>query len=58
MHLLQEGVDFDKTFTFVMKWNTIRSIVALVAHSKWDIFHLDVRTTFLNGDLKRKVFMM
>ncbi len=41
-----------------MEWNTIGSIVAMVAYSKWDIFHLDVITTFLNGDLKEKVFMM
>jgi len=41
-----------------VEWNTIGSIVAMVAHSKWDIFHLDVITTFLNGDLKEKVFMM
>jgi hypothetical protein len=41
-----------------VKWNSISSIVALVAHSKWDILHLDVRTTFLNGDLKEKVLMM
>jgi hypothetical protein len=58
VHLVQEGVDFEKTFTLVVKWNTISSIVAVVAHSKWDIFHLDVRTTFTNGDLKEKVFMM
>jgi len=41
-----------------VEWNTIGSIVAMLAHGKWDIFHLDVRTTFLNGDLKEKVFMM
>jgi hypothetical protein len=52
-----EGIDFDKTFALVMKWGTIWSIVALVANSNWQTFHLNVKITFLNRNLCEEVFM-
>jgi hypothetical protein len=52
----KEGIHFDETFTPLVKWGTIRSIVALATHSNWQIFHLDVKIAFLNGDL-HEVFM-
>jgi hypothetical protein len=50
-----EGIDFEKMFAHVVKWNTIRSIVALVVHGKWEIFHLDVKIAFLNGDTTKRI---
>jgi hypothetical protein len=33
------------------------NIYKLVGHNKWNIFHFDVKITFLNGDLKEDVYM-
>jgi hypothetical protein len=33
----KEGVDFKETFALVVKWNTIKSLVAFVAHNNWFI---------------------
>jgi hypothetical protein len=44
-------------FTLVTKWTFIRAITFLVAKNNWKISHLDVNTSFLNGDLKGNVFM-
>ncbi len=33
-------------------------MVALTTHNKWNIFHIDVKTAFLNGDLKKEVYMI
>jgi len=51
------GVDFEETFAPVVKWSTVRSLVALAAQSGWKILHLDVKTAFLNRDLREEVFM-
>jgi hypothetical protein len=52
----KEGINFDETFTPLVNWGTIQSIVALATHSNWQKIHLDVKTGFLNGDL-HEVFM-
>ncbi|KAL3691463.1 hypothetical protein R1sor_005114 [Riccia sorocarpa] len=51
------GLDYDETFAPVVKWTTLRCLVAIAAQQKWDLHHLDVKTAFLNGHLKEQVFM-
>jgi hypothetical protein len=53
----RRGIDFSETFAVVIKWATIRTAVALAATKRWNIYHMDVRTAFLNGLLKETVFM-
>lgn len=36
---------------------TIRVLFALAAQQNWLIFQLDVKTTFLNGEIKEEVFI-
>lgn len=36
---------------------TIRIVLALSAHERWPVFQMDVKSTFLNGDLKEKVYV-
>lgn len=51
------GLDYDETFAPVVKWSTIRLIVALAAVLNWSICHMDVVTAFLNGTIKETIFM-
>jgi hypothetical protein len=44
----RKRIDFEETFAPIIKWVTIKVVVALVAQRKWIIRHLDVKTTFLN----------
>lgn len=46
------GVDFEDTFAPVVKWSTIRLVIALAAALGWPINQMDVVTAFLNGKLK------
>jgi hypothetical protein len=53
----RDGVDYLETFAPVVRWETIRILVALVVHLGWPIHQRDVLTAFLNGILKEDVYM-
>jgi ATP-binding cassette subfamily B (MDR/TAP) protein 1 len=53
-----EGLDYDEKFVLVIKWGTIRTIVTLATHKGWEVNQLDVKTTFLNGELKEEMYMV
>ncbi|EOY22757.1 Uncharacterized protein TCM_014834 [Theobroma cacao] len=50
-------VDYHKTFAPVARMDTIRLLLALSAKFKWKIFHLDIKSAFLNGDLQEEIFI-
>ncbi|GJR64496.1 ribonuclease H-like domain-containing protein [Tanacetum coccineum] len=53
----QLGVDFDETFSLVVKPATIRTVLSLAVLRTWPIHQLDVKNAFLNGDLSETVYM-
>ena len=53
----QESIDYVETFAPKAKWNTIRIVINLAAHSGWKVHQMDVKSAFLNGYLKEEVFM-
>ena len=50
------GVDFLDTFSPVIKASIISIILTIAVTRKWEIHHIDVNNTFLNGDLQEIVF--
>ena len=52
-----KGIDFDKIFSPVVKMISIRTILILVAVEDLHMEQLDVRTTFLHGDLEEEIYM-
>nr|GEX51344.1 ribonuclease H-like domain-containing protein [Tanacetum cinerariifolium] len=53
----QLGIEYDDTFSPVVKPATIRTVLSLAVSHKWPIHQLDVKNTFLNGDLSETVYM-
>lgn len=51
------GIDYNEVLALVAKWDTIRTIIALVAPKVWCIFQLDVKSAFLHGELNKEVFV-
>eukprot|EP00253_Pinus_taeda_P016506 PITA_16506 len=54
----QEGIDFDDTFAPVAKLNTIRMLICLAKKHKWKLHQLDVKSVFLNGELKEEIYLV
>src|SRR3954464_12616733 len=53
----REGVDYNETFSPVSCKDSFRIIMAPVAHFDLELHQMDVKTTFLNGDLEENVYM-
>jgi hypothetical protein len=53
----RRGIDYNEVFAPVARFDSVRLLIALVAHRGWEIHHMDVRSTFLNGDLHEEVYV-
>nr|GEW46715.1 retrovirus-related Pol polyprotein from transposon TNT 1-94 [Tanacetum cinerariifolium] len=53
----QEGFDYDETFAPVARIEAIRLFLAYATHKDFTIFQMDVKTAFLNGILKKEVYV-
>ena len=53
----KSGIDYKETFSPVSRKDSLRIIMALVAHYDLELHQMDVKTAFLNGDLEEDVYM-
>nr|GEX72033.1 integrase, catalytic region, zinc finger, CCHC-type, peptidase aspartic, catalytic [Tanacetum cinerariifolium] len=53
----EEGIDFEESFASVARIEAIRIFIANVASRNMPIYQMDVKTAFLNGELKEEVYV-
>jgi hypothetical protein len=53
-----QGVDYDETFSPVAMFKSIRILLAIVAFHDYEIWQMDVKTAFLNGNIDEELYMM
>ncbi|GJU82427.1 retrovirus-related pol polyprotein from transposon TNT 1-94 [Tanacetum coccineum] len=53
----EEGIDFKESFALVSRIEAIRIFIANAAHKNITIYQMDVKTTFLYGELKEEVYI-
>ncbi|GJS02626.1 retrovirus-related pol polyprotein from transposon TNT 1-94 [Tanacetum coccineum] len=53
----EEGIDFEESFAPVARIEAICIFIANAASKNMTIYQMDVKTTFLNGELKEEVYV-
>ncbi|GKE66096.1 retrovirus-related pol polyprotein from transposon TNT 1-94 [Tanacetum coccineum] len=53
----EEGIDFKKSFALVARIEAIRIFIANASSKNMTIYQMDVKTAFLNGELKEEVYV-
>ncbi|WVZ88092.1 hypothetical protein U9M48_034645 [Paspalum notatum var. saurae] len=56
-YVQRAGIDFEEVFAPVARLDSVRALAAVAAHEGWKLHHLDVKSAFLNGDLKEEVYV-
>ncbi|GJS03757.1 retrovirus-related pol polyprotein from transposon TNT 1-94 [Tanacetum coccineum] len=53
----EEGIDFEESFAPVVRIEAIRIFIVNAASKNMTIYQIDVKTSFLNGELKEEVYV-
>jgi hypothetical protein len=54
----REGIDFKETFNSIIKLNSIRTVLSIVAPEDMNITQFDVKTTFFYGAIEEEIYMV
>jgi len=54
----EEGIDYEETFAPAARIEAIQILIAFAAHTEIKLHQMDVKSAFLNGYLKEKVYAM
>ena len=53
----KEGLDYFDTYSPITRITSIRMLISIAALFNLEIHLMDVKTTFLNGDLNEEIYM-
>ena len=53
----QQGIDYSETFAPVVRYDSLRVFLAVVAVQDLELEQFDVQTAFLYGELEEEIFM-
>ena len=51
------GIDYEETFLPISMIKSIWIMLVIVTHHNYEIWQIDVKTAFLNGNLEEDVYM-
>ena len=52
-----ERIYFEETFAPVARLESIRMFLTFVSHKKLKVYHMDVKSAFLNGNLEEEFYI-
>jgi hypothetical protein len=52
-----EGIYYEEKFSPLDRYTSIRMIISLATSMGWRLHHMDVKTTFLNGDIEEEFYI-
>ena len=48
---------YNETFAPIAKMDSIRLVLAITTSKQWEVHHMDVKSSFIHGDLKEEIYM-
>ena len=54
----KEGIDYDETFSPVAMLKSIKILLSITAHYDYEIWQMDIKTVFLNGNIEEEIYWM
>ena len=54
----KKGIDYEENFSPIAMLKSIRILLSIAAHYDYEIWQMDVKTVFLNGNLVEEIYMM
>ena len=51
----RKGINYDEIYAPIVRFDTIRILIALAALKGWQIHHLDIKSAFLNGEINEVI---
>nr|GFD07425.1 integrase, catalytic region, zinc finger, CCHC-type, peptidase aspartic, catalytic [Tanacetum cinerariifolium] len=54
--VMEEGIDFEESFAPVARLEAIQIFLAYAAHKNMVVYQMDVKTAFLNRNLREDVY--
>jgi len=55
--LQKEGFDYKELFSPIARHETIKLVIVVATSKGWPLYHLDVKSAFLNGTLEETVYV-
>ena len=52
-----KGVDYHETFAPVAKMDSIRLVLEISESKHWEVYHMDVKSSFLHGYIHEEIYM-
>ena len=52
-----QGLDYNETFSPIARMDSIKLVLAVAASKRWEVHHMDVKSSFLHGDLEEEFYM-
>ena len=53
----KHGIDFEETFSPVVRFSSVRTLLALAVQKNMIVHRMDVVTAFFNGNLDEEIYM-
>lgn len=53
----QQGIDYEEVFSPVARLETVRLVLAFAAQHGWEVHQFDVKSAFLNGEIREDVYV-
>ena len=53
----QEGIYYEETYALVERMEVVRIFLAYAANKNFKVYQMDVKSSFLNGELEEEVYI-